>query len=96
MPAPSDENLLDFDTNRLANWDEQHARRLLAGDDAVLYRNHLAIAKWIDGWAETLGKDNDEDPDSYSAGFEKGVREIAAHLRQGDYVPGGAFMLEGP
>jgi hypothetical protein len=96
MPASNDEELLDFDTSRVAEWNERHARQLLAGVDANLYRNHLAIAKWIDGWAQTLIGDHSAESDAYAAGMEKGVKEIAAHLRQGDFVSGGALMLEGP
>jgi hypothetical protein len=88
MTEPTDAELLDFDGSRLEDWSEDTARRLLE-EQPVIYRNHLEIAKWIDGWVERMHRDA---RDEFQAGYEKGVREIAAHLRQGDLVPQGALL----
>jgi hypothetical protein len=85
----SDDDLLDFDRTRLGDWNAGRASRLLS-EQGHLYRNHLAIAKWIDGWKETMnadGLDGDE-----QKGFVDALGEIAAHLRQGDFVVGGELM----
>jgi hypothetical protein len=91
----TDEQLLDFDKERLAHWRPEDAERVLAGDDADLYRNHLAIAKWIDGYAERL-EDGEfaEKPTEFNRGYVKGIREIAAHLRQADLMPEGLLIKE--
>ncbi|MFI7315150.1 hypothetical protein [Streptomyces hygroscopicus] len=91
--AKSDEELLDFDKMRLADWSAKRAQEALNGENADLYRNHLAIALWIDGWAERLGANDVQDP-KYNAGYIKGIREIAAHLRQTDLLPGGALLAD--
>lgn len=85
----SDEQLLNFDTNRLADWRPETAERALAGEHGSLYRNHLAIAHWIDGFAENLESD---EPTEYNEGYVQGIREIAAHLRQADLLPTGVLF----
>jgi hypothetical protein len=90
MPLTDDE-LFDFDRSRLARWDkEQSDQALKAMPD--LYRNHLTIAKWIDYWREGLEKwsqspTNIRD-DEYYKGMFQALRDIAAHLRQTDFLPG--------
>ncbi|MDT0409945.1 MULTISPECIES: hypothetical protein [Streptomyces] len=91
----SDERLLDFDKDRLADWNPERAQEALRGDDAAIYRNHLAIAQWIDGWAERLEEDSPLASEAaYQNGYINGIREIAAHLRQTDLLPEGV-LLEG-
>lgn len=85
----SDEELLDFDKERLANWRPERAKNMLVSEDADLYRNHLVMAKWLDMWVENLttdplGRKGDED-------YIRALREVAAHLRQADLVPGGVL-----
>ena len=82
----SDEALLDFDPEVLVSWDPDRARRLLA-EQPDLYGNHLAIARFIDGWLERLL--NDAQPDDFNRGFAEGLREIAAHLRNADFTAEG-------
>lgn len=91
----SDEQLLDFDTDRLTHWRPEDAERALSGDDAKLYRNHLAIALWIDGYAERLqGGEFAENPSDFNRGYLEGVRELAAHLRQCDLLPEGVLLKD--
>lgn len=90
MPDPSDEELLDFDSSMMANWDEERARALLA-EQHDLYRNHLIVARWIWGWAERTLEDEDLGPKAQRESYTLALREVAAHLRQGDLVPGGVI-----
>ena len=86
-----DDVLLDFDLSRLEDGDTLDPRALLAqhGD---LYRNHLSIARWVEGWRErhvasgvSERRSEEFDAQNYALG------EIAAHLRQGDFLPGGGL-----
>ncbi|MEU4067409.1 hypothetical protein AB0F25_34280 [Streptomyces wedmorensis] len=90
----SDAELLDFDTSELGDWDEGRAQSALNGQSGELYRNHLHIAMHLSQWAEreterTKGSDTDE---LRSAGFVHALEEVAAHLRQTDYLPGSDFL----
>jgi len=88
----NDDELLDFDHGRLADWDEERAQRLLV-EQPDLYRNHLAIAKWIDQWRERMTRQAALSGE-WAEGFDQGVGNIAAHLRQGDLVPGGDLLRQ--
>jgi len=91
----SDDALLDFDYGRHAHWDAAKAKRDLAGPHRDLYRNHLVIARFIDGWRERSARPRltPREPEWYE-GFEYAMREVAAHLRQGDLLPGGVLHDE--
>ncbi|MEU9981743.1 hypothetical protein [Streptomyces sp. NPDC050856] len=84
----SDEELLDFDTGALDDWDEARARAALGGEDGALYRNHLHIALHLDRWAEAEGRRTDTDA-RYRAGYTQALADMAAFLRQTYYLPGG-------
>jgi hypothetical protein len=91
MAPPTDEELMDFDTDRMPKWDEGRATRLLT-ELPELYRNHLAVAHCLAWTADNL--DHRAGPDGGSAdlrGYERALRDTAARLRQGDYVPGGVL-----
>ena len=51
----------------------------------------MTLAKWIVGWRERLDEpsSNDLRSDNFNEGTTYALREIAAHLRQADFVPGG-------
>jgi hypothetical protein len=84
------ERLLDFDAERLSDFDEARARQTLNGPDGGVYRNHLLIALWIEQWRIRVSKNIDDYViDGGFDGFDYALREVAAHLRQGDFVPGG-------
>ena len=88
MPAPTDEELLAFDTSLMANWDPERAGTLLS-EQHDLYRNHLVVARWIWGWAEEVEEDEELGSRERRESFVLALREVATHLRQGDLVPGG-------
>ena len=95
--ALTDEELFDFDRKRLADFDIRPARRLLE-EQGDVYRAQLVAAKWIDYWREgVLGMSGPAAPrhsEDWNEGFEYAMRETAAHLRQGDLVPGGVLHDE--
>lgn len=82
MPTP---DIFDFDTDELAAYNDAHIDAALKSEP-TLYLNHLRIAKHIDGWVESLEAD-DDDPE-----YVKALRTVAAHLRQGDYLPDGVLL----
>lgn len=81
-----DEELLDFDTGELEDWDEERARAALDGDHGTLYRNHLHIALHLVQWAEAESGRTDTDA-RYKAGYTQALRDMAAFLRQTYYLP---------
>jgi hypothetical protein len=80
----SDDALLDVDTDAF-ELDIDHARALLA-EHPTTYRNHLAIAKFIDGWIARIT--NDAKPCRFNDGFVEALMEMADHLRDGDFAAG--------
>lgn len=91
MPIPDQ---LDFDSERLAMYEEGRVREALT-EHPSLYINHLEIAQHLSGWAERLEEDARPalDPE-FTKGYVEALREVAAHLRQADYAPGGGFLRE--
>lgn len=89
MPAPS---FFNFDESELDSFNGEVVDKALR-DHPAIYINHLEIAEHLDAWADSIDKDHTEPPDSNGA-YQTAIREIAAHLRQADYVPGGT-MLDG-
>jgi hypothetical protein len=94
--ALTNKDLFDFDHARLADFDLARERQKLA-DQGPAYRAQLVTAKWIDGWRERMAKQKESptahDEDWYE-GFDFAAREMAAHLRQGDLLPGGILHDE--
>lgn len=88
MPTPE---IFDFDESELAIFSTEDMNMQLETQPA-LFVNHLRIAKHLNKWADRLaeepldGKPHDE--------FVEGLRTVAAHLRQGDYLEGGTFLSE--
>jgi len=78
----SDDALLDFDTEAF-ELDIDDARALLS-QHPTTYRNHLAIAKFIDGWIARIT--NDAKPCRFNDGFVEALLEMADHLRDGDFA----------
>ena len=93
MPL-TDDDLFDFDHGRLADFDLSEAKRQLA-EKGEVYRAQLVAAHWIEGWRERL--EEDESPtknEEWSDGYVTALREVTAHLRQGDLIPGGILHDE--
>jgi len=84
-----DDDLLDFDMKRLGGLDRVPRNILAEHGDA--YRYQLVAARWIEQWAERVEQPSPTDsPDpSYEGGYAQALREVIAHLRQGDFLPGG-------
>lgn len=91
MPTPM---IFDFDTENLADYDEKRMEVALAEHPALIV-NHLHIAAQLEAWAGRLLEDRVIPRNEQSnTGFAAGLREVAAHLRQADYLPGGAMLEE--
>jgi hypothetical protein len=88
--ALSDNELLDFDASGLAMAEAGDARRLLR-EHGDVFRAQLVAARWIDWYRESrerLAESPTSDP-RFEEGVGDTLRDIAAHLRQGDFLPGG-------
>ncbi len=93
MAELPDEVLFDFDTTELADWDPERSAQLLT-EQPDLYRHHLTLAQGIEGWArrnDMRRSENVLEDTDFNQGFDRALLEIAAHLRQGDMMPGGAL-----
>ncbi len=86
----SDDALLDFDTEAL-EFDIDRARALLA-QHPTTYRNHLAIAKFIEGWIARIT--DDAKRSRFNEGFVEALLEVIDHLRDGDFTDGPGDELE--
>lgn len=89
MPTPL---AFDFDAQSLSSYDPETVERLLA-EQPALYINHLRMARCIRGWADRMGE-SPSGNEEFNRGYAKALREVAAHLRQGDYVEGGIMMTD--
>lgn len=90
-PRLNDAELLDFNRAHLPDGDVLDTDVLLSryGD---LYRNHLAIAISITRWRQRLARMHSDDVlPGWTEGEGYALTEIAAHLRQGDFLPNGEF-----
>jgi len=93
MPL-TDDDLFDFDHNRLDEFDLGAAQRRLA-EQRDAYRAQLVAARWLDGWRERMEEDEGSmQSEDWHEGFKYAMRETAAHLRQGDLLPGGVLHDE--
>ena len=86
--ALTDNELLDFDETRLDNYDPVKAERSLAqhGD---AFRYQLVAARHIEQWADRADVRTLTNEERFTDGLVAALREVAAHLRQSDYLPGG-------
>lgn len=92
--ALTDDELLDFDHDRLAHFNLGDARQQLA-ESRDAFRSQLVAARWLDGWRERMGEDASLTHSAdWQDGFNSALREVAAHLRQGDLIPGGVLHDE--
>ncbi|MBP5897951.1 hypothetical protein [Streptomyces scabiei] len=90
----NDEQLLDFDKPEI-DWRPERAAAALTGPYADIYRNHLTVARWADGYAERYQASNmaAASPE-HRDGFVEGVLWMAAFLRQGDLLPDGDLLQQ--
>jgi hypothetical protein len=86
-----DDLLLEIDESQLQDYDRAAAERALRqfGD---AFRYQLVAARHIENWADDIEAGR-EAPDAPHPRFSDGVlyalRDVAAQLRCGDYLPGG-------
>jgi hypothetical protein len=94
MPL-SDDDLLAFDYARLAGeWTPQDAKRALE-EHGEVYRAQLVAAHFAERWCESqLAQPGMLETKDRLEGFEHGLRDMAAHLRQGDFLPEGVLYRE--
>lgn len=87
----TDQDLLNFDRDAIQHFDLDDAKDAL-DEHGDVYRAQLVAAHWLDGWAERLTETDPIDDPKFDEGFAQALREVAAHLRQGDLVPGGVLF----
>jgi hypothetical protein len=89
-----DNDLLGFDASTLGMADAGDARRLLR-EHGDVFRAQLVAARWLDGYR--LRRLTAESPthsegwELHEEGFDEAMRDVIAHLRQGDFLPGGTL-----
>jgi hypothetical protein len=96
----SDDDLLAFDHKRLGGLNYRSPRSLLE-EHGDVYRHHLVAARWLDAYSERVKTmqpavpASETQPEMPHPEFRRGVvdtlRDIATHLRQGDFLPGGSI-----
>jgi hypothetical protein len=94
QPFPlTDPELLDFNAALMADYDEERAHENLEryGD---VFRYQLLMALDISQWAESLADPRGPTRNAMDArqmlGWVDALQNVAACLRQGDYLPGGS------
>ena len=93
MPL-SDEDLIDFNARLLIDYSDEKAHADLEeyGD---VFRVQLIEALHLSAWADSLAEGEHPALASLNVevvqGWINALREVAAHLRQGNYLPGGTF-----
>jgi len=92
MPTP---DVFDFDDSELMDYNSETIDKVLI-EQPALYINHLRIARSLDAWAKRLETGDLStgpfDEDKYQQGWARALQEIAAHLRQAEYVEGGYLL----
>jgi len=90
-----DNDLLNFKSSlkssRLGHGGAGDARRLLR-EHGEAFRAQLVAAMWIEQWLERALEGQRESPsrsEQFESGFESALLEVVAHLRRGDFLPGG-------
>src|SRR2546423_13463438 len=79
--------LLEFEERPIGGYSRSHSE----SEHAETFETHLVAAHWLDHFRESLMSSAGA-PGRPSAnwheGFEYAMKEIAAHLRLGDFLPG--------
>lgn len=60
-----------------------------------MYVNHLRVARHLRQWASGM-LDSPSVNKDFREGYSRALREVAAHLRQADYVEGGLLIINQP
>jgi|SRR5215216_366391 len=91
MPMTDDE-LLDFDAEGIPDYEPEQARRNLE-EHGDAFRYQLIVARHLQDWAARaeVTKRSPTTDISWVDGQARTLREVAAHLRAGQYLPGGSL-----
>jgi hypothetical protein len=89
----TDDQLLDFDPKTATDFKLDEALQKL-DDLGEVFRAQLVAARAIARWADGIESGRSLTPDHWQEGVVHGYRDIVAHLRQGDFLPGGAVYEE--
>lgn len=95
MARLDDNDLLNFAASTLAGADAGDARKLLR-EHGDVFHAQLVAARWLEGYLlrRLTGPAMIAAPPDWPAhekGFEEAMRDVIAHLRQGDFLPGGTL-----
>ncbi|MDT0387851.1 hypothetical protein [Streptomyces dubilierae] len=83
----SDDERFSFDKEEI-DWQPQRSQDALEGPYRDVYLNHLDLAVVLTQWAKNVRELPDYGDSKRYDGYADALDEVAAHLRQADYVPG--------
>jgi hypothetical protein len=89
----TDDELLGFHGRSVLTAEHAEAQRLLE-EHGDVFRAQLVAAHWLEAGRKQRQASNEEiawprrTSSDHEAGFEQATREIIAHLRRGDFLPG--------
>jgi hypothetical protein len=86
MPGFSDDERVDFNTDEM-DWRPDRVQDARDGVHGDLYLHDLDVAIVLERWVKTV-RAEDVLTGQSAEGFVRALEEVAAHLRQADYVPG--------
>jgi hypothetical protein len=86
MPGFPDDERFDFNKDGM-DWRPDQVQAARDGAFGDLYRHDLDVAIVLDRWAKNM-RHRDSLTGQYAEGFAHALEEVAARLRQADYVPG--------
>ena len=90
----TDDELLGFHGGSVPAAEQAEAQRLLE-EHGDVYRAQLVAAHWLEAGRKRRQVSNEEiawprrTSSDHDAGFEQATKEMIAHLRHGDFLPGG-------
>jgi hypothetical protein len=62
-----------------------------------VYRAQLVAARWLDGYRRRRLSDKSQPwgrSEDYERGWDEAMRDVVAHLRQGDFLPAGILYRD--
>jgi hypothetical protein len=86
MPGFPDDERFDFNTDEM-DWRPDRVQAARDGAYGDLYLHDLDVAIVLERWAKNA-LDQGILTGQSAEGFVRALEEVAAHLRQADYVPG--------
>jgi hypothetical protein len=89
----TDDELLEFDYSRLASGVTRDQAEQHLAKHGEVYRAQLVAARFAERWIENLLDGPHMDSEAL-ASYEHALRDMAAHLRSGDLLPGAVIYRE--